>query len=121
MPLNSKSKGKRGELELVHWLKDHGIEAERGVQYSGSPGSPDIKAKGLEWLHFEVKRVEKLNIDRAMAQAERDSGHLGTPSVWHRKNQGEWMVTLWAEDFLDLIPKPPELAGHSTNHDPEKG
>ena len=115
MPLNSKSKGKRGELELVHWLKDRGIEAERGVQYSGSPGSPDIKAKGLEWLHFEVKRVEKLNIDKAMAQAEMDAGGTKFPSVWHRKNHGEWMVTVLAEDFLAMISEPPELAGHSNN------
>ena len=39
---NSRRKGKEGELEVARILRDHGYDSRRGVQYSGSPDSPDV-------------------------------------------------------------------------------
>jgi len=98
MTINSRRKGAQGEREWAQWLRDNlGIEARRGQQFAGGPGSPDVI--GLEGTHAEVKRVEKLNITNAMAQAGRDSGD-NLPYVAHRKNGEEWLITIRARDVV---------------------
>lgn len=101
--MNSRNKGKRGELELAHILKEYGYEARRGVQYSGANGDADVV--GLPGVHIECKRVEKLNLDAAMEQAQRDAREGEMPVVMHRKDrQGRqgWKVTLQLDDFMKL-------------------
>jgi Holliday junction resolvase len=99
MTINSRQKGARGEREWAQWLRDNlGIEARRGQQFAGGTDSPDVI--GLEGTHCEVKRVEKLNISKAMEQAERDCGDNNLPYVAHRKNGEEWLITIRARDFL---------------------
>lgn len=105
MPIDSREKGQRGERELAKMLREFGIEAERGQQRAGSAESPDVK-HSINGLHIEVKRVEKLNIWSAMAQAVRDAGSL-IPSVWYRRNHGQWWVAIPAKHFLWII----KLAG----------
>jgi len=101
---NSREKGKRGEREFAAFLTERGISARRGQQFQGSADSPDIKLEDITDLHFEVKRVEALNIHNAMAQSINDSGGR-TPLVAHRRNRGEWMVTMLAEDFIKLYKR----------------
>jgi hypothetical protein len=72
MPINSRTKGKVGELEFAHLLQEHGMLARRGQQYSGI-GGDDVVIEGREDLHVECKRVERLNLEKAMAQAVRDA------------------------------------------------
>jgi len=99
MPINSRQKGARGEREWAQWLRDNlGIEARRGQQFAGGTDSPDVI--GLDHTYCEVKRVEKLNISKAMEQAERDCGDNLLPYVAHRKNGEEWMITIRAKDYL---------------------
>lgn len=98
--MNSRRKGKRGELELANELKKYGYEARRGQQYSGANGDPDVI--GLPGIHIECKRVESLNIYKAYEQAVRDAGDSLTPVVMHRKNNKPWLVTCNLEDFLLL-------------------
>jgi len=99
--LNSRSKGARGERELAAKLREMGFgEARRGQQFSGSEDSPDVKA--IEGIHIECKRVETLNIHKAMAQAVGDAGG-NTPCVIHKRNRGEWMVTLRLDDLDQFI------------------
>lgn len=99
--MNSRSKGKRGELELSHFLKKHGFETRRGQQYCGANGDADVV--GIEGIHIECKRVEKLNLDSAYLQAVSDARDGEVPTVWHRKNRQPWMVTLSAEDFIGFL------------------
>ena len=105
MPINSKRKGKVGELELVAILRSHGYAAaQRGVQYHGSPGSPDVV--GIPGIHFERKRVRALQIYPAMAQACADAGEA-IPVVSFRGNgvaKAE-LAILTLEDFLGLLKK----------------
>lgn len=99
MPINSRNKGARGEREWAAVLRSMGWEeAHRGQQHAGGSDSPDV-AKGIPNTHAEVKRVERLNIDKAMEQAIRDAGDDLCPYVAHRKDRGEWLVTLRSKDM----------------------
>jgi len=62
--INSRAKGGSGEREWANLLKSYGIQARRGQQFKGTKDSPDVETE-LKHLHFEVKRVEKLNISKA--------------------------------------------------------
>lgn len=98
--MNSREKGKRGELELAGKLKEYGYETRRGQQYCGANGDADVI--GLPGIHIECKRVEKLNLYDAMAQAVSDSKEKEMPAVFHRKNNCEWLVTIRFDDFMKL-------------------
>ena len=97
--INSRRKGSVGEVELGHELnRVFGVDSRRGKQYSGLEGKDVV---GLEGIHVECKRVEKLNIDNAIDQAVRDAHTAGAnelPVVFHRKNRRPWLVTLRLED-----------------------
>lgn len=99
--LNSKQKGGRGEREWAQVLRQAGLNAYRGQQFAGGIESPDVVCDSLPNMHFEVKRVERLNIYEAMAQAIRDCA-FKMPVVAHRKNHQDWLVTMRAKDWIEL-------------------
>ena len=98
---NSRAKGVRGELEWAAYLRDRGHFARRGQQYAGGNDSPDV-VTDLP-LHFEVKRVQRLDLRAAMLQAVTEAPNDKTPVVAHRRNREPWLITLRADDFFDLI------------------
>ena len=100
--MNSRNKGKRGELEMAAFLRERGFDdARRGQQFKGGPGSPDVC--GIPGLHIECKRVETLSLYSALAQACRDAGDTGSvPVVLHRRNGKQWVAILGADDFLRI-------------------
>lgn len=100
--MNSCLKGKRGERAWRDELRAHGYEARRGRQFSGSPDSPDVVCPDLTEFHFEVKAVERLNIHQVMAQALDDAGQ-NIPVVAHKRNRGDWLVTMRADDWFELL------------------
>ena len=81
---NSRRKGASGERELAKKLREYGYEARRGQQYCGSNGDADVV--GIPGIHIECKRVEALNIEKAMQQSISDSKDGEIPVVMHRKN-----------------------------------
>ena len=98
--MNSRDKGKRGELELSKKLREYGYtEAKRSVQYCGANGDADVI--GLPGIHIECKRVERLQLYDAMDQAKRDCGE-NIPAVFHRKNNCEWLVIMRLEDWIEM-------------------
>ena len=99
--MNSKRKGTAGELEIVRALKTHGYDVRRTAQYCGNTGEA-ADVVGLPGIHIEVKRVERLNISEAMAQAIRDSRAGDAPTVFHRRSNAPWMVTMLLEDWINL-------------------
>lgn len=100
MAINSRQKGKAGELELARKLKEYGYDAKRSVQYNGKDGRADVL--GLPSIHIECKRVERLNLYDAMEQAKRDAKNGDSPTVFHRKNRSRWLVTMELDDFMKL-------------------
>ena len=100
----SRQKGKRGEREVAKILQDHGYPGRRSAQVCGKTGQA-ADVVGLPGVHIEVKRVERLDLDKAYAQACRDaeaSGKGEIPVVVHRKSRSPWMVTMALDDFLKI-------------------
>ena len=100
MAINSKAKGKRGEIEIARMLREYGYDCRRGQQYCGANGDADVV--GLPGLHLEIKRVEKLNVETALRQAETDAKPGEIPALMHRANREEWKVTLRLKDFMEI-------------------
>lgn len=98
--MNSNAKGIEGERELAREFRKYGYETRRGQQYCGANGDADVV--GVPGLHIECKRVEKLNLDKAMTQAVSDARDGEIPVVIHRKNRQRWQVTMSFDDFMCL-------------------
>ena len=98
---NSKQKGKRGELEAARFFQKYGFDARRSQQFAGMNGDADVV--GVPFLHLEIKRTEKLNLDKAMEQSARDAREGEAPTVVHRKNKQEWRITMTLEDFMPFF------------------
>lgn len=90
-------KGKRGELEVVLLLKQHGFDARRGQVWNGEP---DI-VSDLP-IHFEVKRHEDIKVSEWFKQAEKDCGWK-YPAVVYRQSRHPWTITMKACDIFSLI------------------
>ena len=102
--INSKAKGKRGELEFRDELRLRGYStARRGQQYSGASGDPDVICDELSDFHFEVKRVEAGSLYKWLEQAKNAAREGQTPVVAHRRSRKQWVVVLDLNDFLKLI------------------
>ena len=96
----SRAKGAGAERELAALIRDWwGYEVHRGYTFHH-----ESDLVGLKGIHPEVKRVEKLNIHKAMAQAveEAEKRDDGLPVVFHRRDRGKWLVTMELPTFLDM-------------------
>lgn len=104
MPINSKQKGNRGERLLRDLFRGHGYEARRGQQFSGSPDSPDvvINAPSLP-IHIECKFTQNLNVRVAHKKAADESSPDKFPTVFWKKNNEPWLITLEANHFFELL------------------
>jgi hypothetical protein len=102
MPINSRAKGCRGERMWRDELRAAGFTARRGQQFAGGTDSPDVICSELRNLHMEVKFVERLNLEQACEQADRD--RKGKPYiVAHKKSRSNWKVTMDASLFFALL------------------
>lgn len=103
MAINSKQKGKKGELELARKLKEYGYDVRRSVQYNGKAEEGQADVLGLPFIHAECKRTEKLNLYEAVEQAKRDSaGTEDIPVVFHRRNHCEWLAIMPMDEFMKM-------------------
>jgi len=86
-------------------------KARRTAQYCGNTGDAADITGALDGIHIECKRVEKLNIYDAVNQAKRDAKGGLLPTVFHRKNHCEWLVTMpldaWMRLYGDFEPDVP--------------
>ena len=116
--MNSRRKGVRGERLWRDELRANGYAARRGQQFSGSPDSPDVVCEALAWAHFEVKCVERLNIEDAMEQARRDAC-AKVPLLAHKRSHRRWLVTMDAETLFQFLRGmlPPESINNKPNTD----
>jgi Holliday junction resolvase len=101
--INSRAKGARGERQWRDELRAEGYTAIRGQQHAGGQDSPDVICDELKGkLHFEVKCVQSLNLDKACEQAERDANGISW-AVASKKNNKPWKVTISAKTFFKLL------------------
>lgn len=97
--MNSRNKGKNGELELAERLRDYGIEARRGW----SEGKDITHA--IEGVHLECKRVERSQPYVWLDQAIRDAKGDEIPVVVHRQNRKDWIAILDLGDLIEILRK----------------
>ena len=101
MGLFSRNKGKTGERELAHELsRVFGVTARRGVQFQGTPGSPDVIVD-IPDLHIECKRTERFRLYEALEQAVEDAANK-LPIVFHRQNKKPWVAVVRLDDLPRL-------------------
>lgn len=104
MPINSRRKGKVGELEARdHWNRlVPNANSKRSQQHSGTESASDLISPGTPGLWLEVKRVQSLNIHAVFEKSREQCGSL-TPVVLHRKNGTEWLVTFPLEQIASFV------------------
>jgi hypothetical protein len=88
---------------LARFLRDHGYEARRGVQYQGGPESPDV-VSSLGYLYWESKRTEALSLYPALKKAATEAKPNQAPIVAHRRNGERWVGIMYLDDLLNLLP-----------------
>lgn len=105
MAINSKKKGARFERALASKLREYGYDsARRTAQYCGNTGDAS-DVVGLPYLHIEAKHQERMQLYDWMAQAKRDAAAGGQgllPTVFHKKNNCEILVTMELDDFMKI-------------------
>ena len=104
MGRSSQRKGRAGEIELANILERCGIKAAPGPPLNYGT-VPDVI--GIDGIHAEVKRVERLNVPAAMEQSIRDSEKFqdGVPALFHRRNRGKWLVTMRLGDWVQMYSR----------------
>ena len=101
--LNSRAKGKRGELEACEALGRIGLDCRRSAQYCGKSGDADLQCDGVD-LHVEVKLTERLNPYAFIDQAVNDSRSTRrTPVVVARSSYKPWLVILRLDDVPRFV------------------
>ena len=108
--MNVRDKGNRGEREWRDVLNN-----TFHTKYARTPLSGGMDLKGdvrrtykcpktiADEFHWEVKRVEKLNIHGAYRQAVNDCRPKHVPVVVLRRNNESYKIFLSADDFLNLL------------------
>lgn len=105
--MNSRRKGKEGELALVRKLKEYGYDVRRSQQYAGINSDADVV--GIDHLHIEAKYRQNGHgqtyewLDQAKREARPDE----IPVVMHKKvskeyRGNEWLVTMTLDDFMKV-------------------
>ena len=105
--MNSRRKGKTGELALVRKLKEYGYDVRRSQQYAGINNDADVV--GIDHLHIECKYTAQGHgkTYEWLDQAIRDSRPGEHPVVMHKKVSkeycgNEWLVTMTLDDFMNI-------------------
>lgn len=106
-PINSRTSGKRGELMVAELLRQNGIPARRGQQFSGGSNSPDIVHALGKVIHIEVKWQNRLLLDDWYDQAMADGGYRIPVIIHRRKGRGSkappWSATTSLRDLAMLM------------------
>jgi hypothetical protein len=103
MALNSRRKGKVGELEAADILRTlFGWTTRRSQQHAGTADSADLRVEQTPGLWWEVKRVERLNVPKTMRVAAAQCGRR-TPVLMHRPSRSDWLITIRLTDLPSLV------------------
>lgn len=104
--VNSRQKGKRGELDLCKALREvMGWTVRRSQQFCGRAGDSDLVVEEHPALFVECKLVQRLNVPEVMKVAVDQAGS-SLPSLFHRRDREEWLVTIRLADlprFLRIL------------------
>lgn len=97
MGLKSRSKGKRGEREIVALALSAGLEAERTWHTAQSPNAAerccDVRIAGQPY-QVQIGKDGFGRIYRELA---------GVRGFVFRRDRGEWLIALRLADYFDLL------------------
>ena len=99
---SAQAKGRRAEIELANYLRENGYPEARAGAPLNYGTQPDVT--GIDGLHIECKRHERLEINKWYNQASEDAARMqdGKPAVIYRQNRKQWMIVLSLSDFLSM-------------------
>jgi Holliday junction resolvase len=100
-----RSKGARGELEVVKLVQAAGWRAAHRNFASGAAGFSDV-AHGPAGVVIESKRTERLRFRDAWRQVEADAHRAGPgtlPLLATRWNSGSWLGVVELDELLTLL------------------
>ena len=99
---SAQAKGRRAEIELATYLREHGLTDARPSEPMNYGTQPDVT--GVKGLHIECKRHERIELNKWYAQAAADAERMqdGKPVVIFRQNRRQWMIALSLADFIAL-------------------
>lgn len=94
MSINSKRKGKRGELFTVNKFREEGIAARRTAQFCGKGDGPgDIVLEEFPELNIENKTGKTIRLYKAIEQAKND-GDGENWIVTHKRDRDNLYATV---------------------------
>jgi len=103
LALNSRRKGKVGELEAAAFLRENfGWTTRRSQQHSGTCDSADLRVEQTPRLWWEIKRHERLNVPETMRIAISQAGRK-IAVLMHRPSRSEWLLTIRVIDLPVLV------------------
>jgi Holliday junction resolvase len=95
-----RNKGAAGERELAGILKDQlGFEVKRNLGQARD-GADDIT---IQKFRIEVKRQERLQVDKWSEQVESCSKSGEIPILAYRRNGQPWRICLKLDDFIPML------------------
>ena len=102
MSVNSRNKGKRGELEVVRMLATAGWpQARRSSDGRSQVERGDI-VRGPAGCHLEVRYREQIRIVEWCHQAESEAHPTDRPVVIWRRSREPWRVSMLLDDWMPL-------------------
>ncbi len=120
--INSKKKGNHWENVFANWLRDNGIKAWKdGASGGGTREKADV-GNGLN-IHFEVKAVKKISLDKVWKKAlyECTKTHNDPVLAIHFDGMGDkkFLIVMDNDYFLDLLLKKDEEKVEANYQDPK--
>jgi len=94
--VNSRTKGKTGEREVVNMLKDAGFDAARNLDQVRDGGHDIV---GISNVAIEVKRSKVLLLSKWWTQTVKQAGDDKFPVLAYRLDRQKWKVVV-TSDFL---------------------
>jgi Holliday junction resolvase len=96
----ARNKGSQGERELAALLSEHlGFVVKRNLGQARD-GADDLT---VQQFRIEVKRRERLEVDKWSEQVEACAQAGEVPVVAYRRNGQPWRVCLRLDDFIPLM------------------
>jgi Holliday junction resolvase len=110
MGASERRKGKKAELDVAGYMREHGWEAATTRGTSGAQEGDDIVTNAP--VSIEVKNHVRLDLSSWVHQALQNA--QGQPAiVWHKKrgesSPGNWYVTMTGQDFMRILGKPDDV------------
>ena len=108
MSAGARKKGVRGEREAELAFQAAGFTTERAIGGRNQISGDVLARLGDTELAVEVRRREKLSVERWLHEHRASCNSHSVPILVTRTSRNPWMVAIELDDFLSLFPNPKE-------------